>query len=433
VLAGYLVVDSPLIIRVQRSAGESSASRIIEMVENATHAKARRERFITRFARVYTPIVVGIAVLIAVLPPLLSVEATFSDWLYRALTILVISCPCALVVSIPLGYFGGVGGASRRGILVKGATFLDVLAKLRTVVFDKTGTLTEGVFCVTQVCPQPGVEVDELLRSAALAELHSNHPIAESIRRAAPEPVDGSGISDYEEIRGCGVRAVVNGRRVVAGNDRLLHREEVPHPVCRVSGTVVHVASGGFYLGHLIIGDRLKEGAAESVAELKKLGVSRIALLTGDNREVAASIAGELGIQEAHGELLPQDKLQHLERILDEAQRGSATAFVGDGINDAPVLARADAGIAMGQFGSDATVEVADVVLMTDDPRKLPEAIRRGRKTRRIVLQNIVFALGIKLAFVALGGAGLATMWEAVIADMGVALLAVLNATRALR
>jgi Cd2+/Zn2+-exporting ATPase len=421
VLAGYIATDGSLTVRVSRKAGESSAAKIVALVEGATHAKAKTELFITRFARVYTPLVVASAALVAFLPPLLGAGGSLHDWIYRALTMLVISCPCALVVSIPLGYFGGVGGASRRGILVKGARHLDTLAAVTTVVFDKTGTLTKGVFKVTSVVPSDGMGAPQLLRYAALAEAHSNHPIASSIRDAYGRPVDHAGSRDVREIGGFGVSATVDGRPVLVGSDRLMHGEGIAHGRCDIGGTAVHVAVDGAYAGYLAIGDETREDAAQAVAALGRLGVERTVLLTGDSRQVAQKLAGELGIPEFHAELLPEEKVAHLERLMDGSGRGR-TAFVGDGINDAPVLAR-----------SDAAVETADVVLMTDSPSRVPEAIKRAKRTRRIVIQNIVFALGVKAAFLVLGAAGVAGMWEAVGADMGVALLAILNAARAIR
>jgi Cd2+/Zn2+-exporting ATPase len=431
--AGTISTDGSLTIRVTKNAGESSAAKIIHLVENATHAKSKTDRFITRFARYYTPVVVAGAALVAVLPPLLISGATFSDWIYRALVMLVVSCPCALVVSIPLGYFGGVGGASRHGILVKGATYLDILAGVRTVVFDKTGTLTKGVFRVTRVQPLNGWAAQDLLRYAAFAEAHSNHPIAASIREGFGFPVDAAMVQEYREIGGYGVSARVDGHSIIAGNDRLLHKEKVDHEVCAVEGTVVHVVIDGMYAGYIIISDELKDDSKEAIRCLGAIGVNRTVLLTGDSEEIAQRTAAALGMSEYFGALLPADKVTHLERIMATQGRGARTAFVGDGINDAPVLARSDVGIAMGQFGSDAAIETADVVLMTDNPGKIVDAIQRGRKTRSIVIQNIVFALGVKAVVLGLGAIGLATMWEAVIADMGVALVAILNATRAMR
>ncbi len=433
VLAGCISRDGTIEIRVTRPAGESSAAQIVRLVEEASQAKSRTDRFITRFARVYTPLVVAAAALIAFLPPLLVPGASLASWTYRALTMLVISCPCALVVSIPLGYFGGVGGSSRRGILVKGATFLDVLARVRTVVFDKTGTLTQGSFTVTSVQPRNGMPADEVLRLAALAEAHSNHPIAASIRAAYGKPVDGGGAADFREIAGQGVIARVENRSVMAGNDLLLHEEGITHDACGTEGTAVHVVVDRSYAGYIEIGDEIRPGSAEAVRELRRIGVSRTVLLTGDDPEVARRIASHLGIDEFHGGLRPQDKVTLMEGILRDRAAVGGTAFVGDGINDAPVLARADVGIAMGASGADAAVETADVVLMSDSLLKVPEAITRGRRTRAIVFQNIALALGVKGLFLALGAVGIATMWEAVIADMGTALIAIANAARAFR
>jgi Zn2+/Cd2+-exporting ATPase len=433
-LAGFISTDGSIEIRVTRPVGESSAAQIVRLVEEASRAKSRTAQFITRFARVYTPLVVGAAALVAFLPPLVVPGASLATWAYRALTMLVISCPCALVVSIPLGYFGGVGGASRRGILVKGATFLDVLARVRTVVFDKTGTLTRGTFRVIAVQPRNGMPAPELLRYAALAEAHSNHPIAASIRAAYTGPRPEEAESDgYREIAGQGVMARVQDRSVMAGNDRLLHENGIAHDTCSVDGTAVHLVVDGSYAGYLEIGDELREGAAAAVRDLRRLGVSRTVLLTGDDTAVAQRTAARLGIDEFHGELKPSDKVSLLEGIMRERGPEGSIAFVGDGINDAPVLARADVGIAMGTAGADAAVQTADVVLMSDTLSKVPEAITRGRRTRAIVMQNISFALVVKGLFLALGAVGIATMWEAVIADMGVALLAIANAARAFR
>jgi Cd2+/Zn2+-exporting ATPase len=432
-LAGCISTDGSIEIRVTRPVGESSAAQIVRLVEEASRAKSRTAQFITRFARVYTPLVVAAAALVAFVPPLVVPGASLATWAYRALTMLVISCPCALVVSIPLGYFGGVGGASRRGILVKGATFLDVLARVRTVVFDKTGTLTRGSFRVTSVQPRNGMPAPDLLRYAALAEAHSNHPIAASIRAAYTGPRQEVESDGYREIAGQGVMARVQDRSVMAGNDRLLHENGIAHDTCSVDGTAVHLVVDGSYAGYLEIGDELREGAAAAVRELRRLGVSRTVLLTGDDIAVAQRTAAQLGIDEFHGELKPSEKVSFLEGIMRERGSDGSTAFVGDGINDAPVLARADVGIAMGTAGADAAVQTADVVLMSDTLSKVPEAITRGRRTRAIVMQNITFALVVKGLFLAFGAVGIATMWEAVIADMGVALLAIANAARAFR
>ncbi len=430
VLAGMINQQGMLTIRVTRPFGESSVSKILDLVENASNKKAETEKFMTKFARYYTPVVVFGALLIAVVPPLVIPGASFYDWIYRALVLLVISCPCALVISIPLGYFGGIGGASRRGILVKGSNFLDVLAQTTTVVFDKTGTLTKGVFRVTKVVPQENIPPDEVLRWAAYAESRSNHPIAQSILEAfhqefLPEP------DAYEEVAGFGVIATIQGKRVVVGNDRMLHRENIPHDQCEVEGTVVHVAVNGTYLGYLLISDELKEDAPKAIQRLRAEGVQRIGMFTGDREAVARALAKQLDLDFYAADLLPEEKVEQLERVLRESD--GPVAFVGDGINDAPVIARADVGIAMGALGSDAAIESADVVIMTDFPSKVPEAIRVGKRTRHIVWQNIGMALVVKGAFIALGVVGMATMWEAVFADVGVALLAVFNATRVLR
>jgi len=434
VLAGTVNTSGLLAIRVSRPFEESSVSKILELVENAGSRKAQTEKFITRFSRYYTPAVVLAALGVAVLPPLLLEGAHLSDWVYRALVLLVISCPCALVLSIPLGYFGGIGGASRHGILVKGANFLDALTQLDTVVMDKTGTLTEGVFKVQRVTAFNGFSQDDALRHAAYAERYSNHPIAASVLEAYGGAIDESLIESYEEIPGHGVKAKVGGRIVVAGNDRILHSESVPHGACDAGETVVNVAVDGVLAGQIVISDEIKSDAALAVSALKDLGVSRTVMLTGDDRNVAEQVARSLGIDEVHAELLPEEKVSALERIAGDrsAKRGSI-AFVGDGINDAPVLTRADVGIAMGGLGSDAAIEAADVVIMDDKPAKVAKAVAIARRTRRIVLQNIAFALGVKAAVIFLGAWGVAGMWEAVFADVGVSLIAVLNAARALR
>jgi len=449
ILAGMINQTGALTVRVTRTSGESSIARILDLVENAAGKKAVTEQFITRFARVYTPIVVAAALGVAFLPPLVLAGASFNEWIYRALVLLVISCPCALVVSIPMGYFGGVGGASRSGILVKGSNFLDALAAVRTVVFDKTGTLTRGEFRVTDAVPCDGLSREELLRLAARAESHSNHPIAQSIREAgggAGDPGEPSVRGDpgaaaeaeaegFEEISGVGVRARVDGRRVLVGNDRFMHMEDIPHDVCRVdeAATMVHLAEEGKYAGYIVISDALKEGAAEAVRELKALGVERVVMLTGDNRAAAESVARRVGVDAWEAELLPGEKVEALERIMAERRGRGTVAFVGDGINDAPVIVRADVGVAVGDLGSDAAIDVADVVLMGDSPSKMARAIAIGKRTRRIVWENIALALGVKGVFILAGLAGLASMWGAVFADMGVALMAVFNATRALR
>lgn len=431
VWAGTVNTSGLLTVRVTKPFSESSVSKILELVENAGARKAPTEAFITRFSRYYTPAVVLVALGVALLPPLFVEGATFSQWFYRALVLLVISCPCALVLSIPLGYFGGIGGASRRGILVKGANYLDALTEIDTVVMDKTGTLTKGRFEVREVTAFENYLEDDVLFFAAHAEKYSNHPIAASVLQAYEGDIDDAQIDQFEEIAGHGVKAVVGGKRVIAGNDRLLHREHIPHTDCHAPGTVVNVAVDGVLIGRIVIGDDVKADAPDAVKNLKKLGVTRTVMLTGDEEKGARRIADQLGIDEVHADLLPQDKVEVLERVAQQA-RGKV-AFVGDGINDAPVLTRADVGIAMGGLGSDAAIEAADVVIMDDQPSKIAQAIEHARRTRSIVMQNIVFALGVKAIVIYLGALGLASMWEAVFADVGVSLLAVFNATRALR
>ncbi|MEH2291396.1 heavy metal translocating P-type ATPase [Nostoc sp.] len=429
ILAGMINKSGVLTIRVTKLFGESSIAKVLDLVENATSKKASTEKFITKFARYYTPVVVFLSLGVALLPPLLIPGANRADWVYRALVLLVISCPCGLVISIPLGYFGGIGAAAKRGILVKGSTFLDSLTTIKTVVFDKTGTLTKGTFKVTQVVTKNGFSESQLLTLAAKAESHSNHPVAQSIREAYAQPIAASEVTDYEEIAGHGIRAVVQNQVVIAGNDRLLHREKIDHDTCDVAGTVVHLAVDGRYGGYILIADEIKEDAPQAIRDLKRMGVEKTVMLTGDNRVVASSVAHQLGLDTFIPELLPEGKVEEIEKLLDRSGKAKL-AFVGDGINDAPVIARADVGIAMGGLGSDAAIETADVVLMTDAPSKVAEAIKVAQKTRQIVVQNIVVALFIKALFIALGSIGLATLWEAVFADVGVALLAILNATR---
>lgn len=434
VMAGMVNTDGVLTVRVTKPYGESSAAKILALVERAAARKAPTEKFITTFARYYTPAVVGAAAAVALLPPLLVPGAVFSDWLYRALVLLVISCPCALVLSIPLGYFGGIGGASRRGILVKGANYLDALTQVHTVALDKTGTLTQGVFRVRSVTAVDGVSPETVLEYAAHAEHFSRHPIAASIRDAYGRETDPARLGDVEEVAGHGIVAEVDGRRVLAGNDRLLHREGVAHDDCSADGTVVNVAVEGTLIGRLHIGDEIKPDAARAIRDLKRLGVTRTVMLTGDADAAARQVAAAVDIDEVHAGLLPEEKVEVLERLSAEARAaGGKVAFAGDGINDAPVLTRADIGIAMGALGSDAAIEAADVVIMDDRPSRLPEAVAVARRTRRIVGQNIAFSLAVKAVFIALGAVGVATMWEAVFADVGVSLIALLNATRALR
>lgn len=431
VLAGMINKSGLLTIEVTKEFGESSISKILELVENASSKKAETEKFITTFARYYTPVVVFGALLLAIIPPLLFAGQTFTDWIYRALVVLVISCPCALVISIPLGYFGGIGGASRRGILVKGSNYLDALTKVKTVVFDKTGTLTKGEFKVAEIISANGFKEEDILKYASYAEANSSHPIAKSILDAYQNKINQSEISEVKEISGKGIQAKVNGNEIMVGNDKLLHQENIEHDKCDVAGTVVHVTVNKKYAGYIVISDTLKDGAVETINELNKLKIKTV-MLTGDNKNAAEVYAKKLGIKEFYSDLLPENKVEHIEKLLGSTKDGKV-AFVGDGINDAPVLARADVGIAMGALGSDAAVETADVVLMTDSPMKVVDAIEVAKRTRRIVWQNIGFAMGVKLFFILLGAFGIATMWEAVFGDMGVAIIAILNAMKVMR
>ena len=431
VMAGMINQSGLLTIKVNKLFGESSVSRILELVENATSQKAETEKFITTFARYYTPIVVIGALLLVIVPPLLFSGQTFGDWIYRALVVLVISCPCALVISIPLGYFGGVGLAARKGILVKGSNFLDALTQVTTVVFDKTGTLTKGEFKVSEVVTSNGFSKEEILEYAAYAEANSNHPVAQSITVAYQGEIDIAKITKTEEISGHGIKAIVNGKTILAGNDKLLHKENIEHSVCQVDGTVVHVTIDRVYAGYIIISDSLKDDAIEAIENLKAKKIQTV-MLTGDNQYAAQAFAKRLGIDRFYSELLPEDKVKHIEQLIAES-KGGKVAFVGDGINDAPVIARADVGIAMGALGSDAAIETADVVLMTDSPSKVALAIDVAKTTRNIVWQNIYFAMDVKLIFIVLGVFGVATMWEAVFGDIGVALIAVFNAIRILK
>ena len=435
-MAGMINLTAALKLRVTKPFNESSIAKILDLVENAAARKSATENFITRFARWYTPMVVAVAAAIAVLPPLIMDEADFTSWIYRALVVLVISCPCALVISIPLGYFGGVGRASRQGILVKGSNFLDALSAVKTVVFDKTGTLTRGEFKVQKIVPANGFEEQRLLELAALAELQSGHPIARSIVAKSAEmglSLDSASVIEHTDLPGRGVRARVGEHEILVGSDGMLHHRQIPHHVCNVEGTAAHIVVDGKYAGHIRIGDSIKDDAKQAVSQLRTIGIERIVMLTGDNRCTAESVARALGVDAFYAELLPEDKVRLLEKIQSAARHGGKVAFVGDGINDAPVLARADVGVAMGALGSDAAIETADVVLMTDSPLKMVEAIEIARRTRTIVWQNIVMALSIKIVFVVLGTMGVASMWEAVFADMGVALAAIINSTRMLR
>lgn len=433
VLAGMINSQGLLTVKVDKPFKDSSVARILRMVEEAGERKAPTEQFITKFAHYYTPAVVIGAAVLAVLPPLLIRGATFDDWIYRALILLVISCPCALMVSIPLGYFGGIGAASRRGILIKGANFLDALSDLRVVVFDKTGTLTKGVFRVTRIVPEEGFEEKQVLMAAAAVERFSNHPIAHSIMEACSEKNPAGEVTDYREIPGYGVRALVNKKKVIAGNDRLLHQNEIPRGTCNVIGTSVHVVIDDVYAGYLEISDEIKDDAFDTIHRLKTLGVQQTVMLTGDEENSARCVAEALGLDEYYAGLLPEDKVKKVEDLKDQKSKSGKMAFVGDGINDAPVIARADLGIAMGGLGRDAAIEASDVVLMEDKLSKLAIAIEISRFTGKIVRQNVLAALGVKLFFVILGTVGVATIWEAVFADVGVTLLAVFNATRTLR
>ena len=434
IVSGCVNISGVLTVKVQKSFGESTASKIINMVENASEKKSKSEAFITRFARVYTPIVVIVALVLAFVPPLFCggyVEA-LTTWLYRALTFLVVSCPCALVISIPLSFFGGIGGASRHGILIKGASYIDALSELDTVVFDKTGTLTHGEFCVEAIHPDK-ISPDQLLHLAAHVERYSTHPIAVSLKQAFGNEADGCKVEDVEEIAGHGVRAVVNGHTVCVGNERMMDSVGAEWHKCHVVGTTVHVSIDGEYAGHIVVADRIKEDAADAIAGLHAMGISNTVMLTGDRKEVGEDVAHRVGIDDCHTQLLPADKLGILEQLLDKKKKNRTLAFVGDGINDAPALARADVGVAMGALGSDAAIEAADVVLMDDKPSKMVTAIRIARRTLGIARQNVWFAIGVKVLVLLLAAVGLATMWMAVFADVGVMVLAVLNAMRTLR
>ena len=431
VISGCINGSGLLRVRVEKPYGESTVAKILDLVENAGEKKAKAENFITKFARWYTPAVVIAALALAVLPPMV-LGGGWADWVRRALIFLVISCPCALVISVPLSFFGGIGGASKRGILVKGGAYMEVLANARTVVFDKTGTLTKGVFSVTAVHPHES-DKTHLVELAALAESYSTHPIAVSLRAAYGKTPDAARVAGYEELSGRGVRARVDGHTVCVGNGRLMDEAGAQWHECHLTGTVAHVSVDGSYAGHIVISDEVKPDAAAAIAALKEAGVKKTVMLTGDAREVGEAVAKQLGIDEAYTRLLPADKVEHMERLLARQPKGEALAFVGDGVNDAPVLARADVGIAMGGIGSDAAIEAADVVLMDDKPSKLAEAVRISRRTLRIVHQNIAFALVVKALVLALGALGMATMWEAVFADVGVMVLAILNAMRALK
>ena len=434
IISGCVNLTGVIRAKVTKAFGESTASKILDLVENASENKSKSESFISRFARIYTPVVVIAALVLAFIPPVLSGDfgGTFATWLYRALTFLIVSCPCALVISVPLSFFGGIGGASSKGILVKGSNYLEALAKIGTVVFDKTGTLTEGVFDVTAVHPET-IDEKELLHLAAHVERYSSHPIAISLKNAYPDESDGCSVENVEEIAGHGVRAVVNGKTVCVGNTKMMDAVGAKWKPCEKNGTIVHVSVDGTYVGHIVVSDRIKADSADAIKALKAEGVTKTVMLTGDKREVGEYVASAIGLDEFRAELLPAGKVAELERLLKEKPAGKTLAFVGDGINDAPVLARADLGIAMGGLGSDAAIEAADVVLMDDKPSKIAVGVKIARKTLRLARENTFFAIFIKLLVLVLAVLGIATMWMAVFADVGVTVLAVLNAMRALK
>ena len=431
-LSGCINQSGLLTLKVTKSFGESTVSKITDLVENASARKAPTENFITTFARYYTPVVVGMAAVLAIIPPLV-LGGGWSEWLRRGFVFLIVSCPCALVISIPLTFFGGIGAASKRGVLVKGSNYLEALNKVSVVVFDKTGTLTKGVFEVANIIPAAGYQKEQVLEYAAQAESYSNHPIAKSILATYGKPIDQKQFSDFEEISGHGISVMVQGKKVLAGNSKLMESEKIAYAACDAAGTKFYVAADGSYVGCILIADEVKPDSKCAIAELKKIGVEKTVMLTGDDERIGKSVADELGLDAYYAQLLPDQKVEKLEMLDKQKRQGSKLAFVGDGINDAPVLARADVGIAMGGLGSDAAIEAADVVLMTDEPSKLVEAIDVAKATKRIVMQNIVIALGIKSVFLVLGALGMAGMWEAVFSDVGVTIIAVLNAMRILK
>ena len=431
-LSGCINQSGLLTLKVTKSFGESTVSKITDLVENASARKAPTENFITTFARYYTPVVVGMAAVLAIIPPLV-LGGGWSEWLRRGFVFLIVSCPCALVISIPLTFFGGIGAASKRGVLVKGSNYLEALNKVSVVVFDKTGTLTKGVFEVANIIPAAGYQKEQVLEYAAQAESYSNHPIAKSILATYGKPIDQKQFSDFEEISGHGISVMVQGKKVLAGNSKLMESEKIACAACDAAGTKFYVAADGSYVGCILIADEVKPDSKCAIAELKKIGVEKTVMLTGDDERIGKSVADELGLDAYYAQLLPDQKVEKLEMLDKQKRQGSKLAFVGDGINDAPVLARADVGIAMGGLGSDAAIEAADVVLMTDEPSKLVEAIDVAKATKRIVMQNIVIALGIKSVFLVLGALGMAGMWEAVFGDVGVTIIAVLNAMRILK
>ncbi len=433
VLSGMINKNNAITVKTTKLFTESSISKILSLIENASHKKAKTEKFITTFAKYYTPVIIFIAGLIAIIPPVFLHNSTFGQWFYRALVILVISCPCALVISIPLGYFGGIGCASKRGILIKGSNYIDTLTKVKTVVFDKTGTLTKGVFKVTSIVPYNGFTKELLLENAAEAEYYSNHPIGLSIRESYGKQIDVSTIRYYREIPGAGIKAEINGKQVLVGNDRLLHDENIYHSECITEGTVINVVVDGKYAGYIIISDELKDDSRKAIADLKKLGIKKTVMLTGDSECAAKEIIDKIHIDEYFADLLPEGKVIRMEEILKTKDKNHKIAFIGDGTNDAPVLALSDVGLAMGETGTDAAIEAADIVLLSDSIAKVTEALKISLKTKKIVYQNIIFALSIKLLFVFLGSFGLAGMWEAVFADVGVSIMAILNSMRTLK
>lgn len=432
VLSGCINLNGVIKIKVEKEYGESTVSKILDLVENASSKKSKSENFITKFAKYYTPIVVIIALVLAIIPPLIISGATFSDWIYRALSFLVVSCPCALVISIPLSFFGGIGGASKMGVLIKGSNYLEALSNTEIAVFDKTGTLTKGVFEVQKVEPVQ-ISKEELLKIAAYAENYSNHPISKSIKQAYKKEIDEKQIKNYEELSGLGISTKINNQEVLVGNEKLMQEKGIDFEKCADIGTILYVAKEGKYVGYILIADEIKNDSKQTIEELKKNGVKQTVMLTGDKKEVGESVAKEIGIDKVYTELLPTDKVQKVEELLKTKTAKGKLAFVGDGINDAPVLALADIGIAMGGLGADSAIEAADVVIMTDEPSKIIRSIKLSKKTMRIVKENIVFAIAIKVLVLILAAFGLSTMWEAVFADVGVSIIAIINALRALK
>lgn len=433
VLSGFINKNGLIVFKAEKEFEDSTVSKILELVQNAGSKKAKTENFITSFAKIYTPVVVFLAVAIAIFPPIFMEGAVFKDWLYRSLIFLVISCPCALVISIPLGFFGGIGGASKKGILVKGGNYLEALQKAEVVAFDKTGTLTKGIFNVTKVVPENNFTKDDVIKYAAYAESFSNHPIGTSILKYYEKEINKDEIKGYEEISGNGIKAKIFKDDVAAGNNKLMIKEGIKYKEAEENGTVVYVAVNKKYAGYIVISDEIKEDSKKAVQELKKLGIKKTIMLTGDRKKSAEAIGKEIGIDEVYSELLPDKKVENMERIKNEVSDSGKLVFVGDGINDAPVLRASDVGIAMGGIGSDAAIEAADIVIMTDEPSKITDAIKIARKTNRVVTENIVFAIGVKIAIMILGVLGIATMWEAVFSDVGVALIAILNSMRAMK